>query len=332
MRFSHTILLGGIVNASRGVSYAVRADIFRAYETAQPAFENNFQFGVVDAVVPVTEVAPSAAELALPGALAAAPVEAAPAPAPAPTPAPTPAPAPAPTPAPAPAPAPKPAPTPAPAPAPKAAPAPAVAEPTPVGSSSWAAIAGKKGDAPPANDTSTTSKRRTRRAAPKDAAAPAAEGAATAAAAATGSSAKRSDPKPKGAPKDAKTAPKSGAPAARRARVPAAGSVRGVGELSGLAPADVKAAFAKFGPVASMSVGTMGNGFCFVDFETVAAVQAAAGAGTVSVKGVALSVEVNRKFDASRQGNARKSGGRRGGAGGARQPRQRGAAGNGSAQ
>jgi len=322
MRFSHTILLGSSVSASRGVSYAARADIFRAYEAPEPAY-NNFQFGVA---APSAGSIPVASELALPQVPAV--MEALPVPQQAPAPAPTPAPAPAPTPSPAPAPASKPARARAPAPAPKPvavpvpAPAPAQVEepvPLPVGSTSWAAIAGKKGaEVAAAPSNASANKRRARRSAPKAAAASAP------AAAAPAAEAKAKAP----ASKDAKAPATSegrqrGAPSERRARVSAAGSVRVVGELAAMKADDVKAAFATFGRVVSMSAGTMGNGFCFVDFETAAAVQAAAAAGTVSVKGVSLSVEVNRKFDANRQ--AAKSGGRRAGSGGSRQPRQRSA-------
>jgi hypothetical protein len=338
MRFSHTILLGGTMSASHAVSYAVRADIFRAFQAA-PKEPSNIHFGAIDAVVSATVEVPVVAPAAV--------VPAAVVPAPAPL-------------------------------VPQAiveqvdeidepaqqmdvlddadqvavdlAPVESVAVPAPAarGSFSWAAVASKKqagNAAPAAAEGAAASKRSTRRtAAPKKVASTGA--AATKQAAATSSNGASKGPAPakqsKAAPAAAPAATgaaagaagnsKSGSssrqrasPAARRPRPVAAGSVRVVGDLSKASPDQVQAAFAKFGRVVTMSSSTLSKGFCFVDFETAEAVKAAAGAGTVKVAGEDVSVEVNIKFDAGRQRPSSGKGGvsRRAGA---QKPRQRPAA------
>ncbi len=345
MRFAHTFML-----SSAGSSFVLRADIFRAYKAPEPAF-NGFQFGAVETnVAGTTANGVPVADMALPDVsavlAAASQNQASDVDAVAEPPAPEAVPEPQQAqeqvqevnqveePEPEPVQAPAPAPVAAAAPAPVEAAAPAAA----VGNTSWAAIAGKKGAAAPvANNSSTSPKRRARRTANSKATAngsaapPTASTAAPAAAAAAEGKGKPKPSKDGKAPAKTEGGRQRTSPSARRARAPAAGSVRVVGELATVAPEQVRSAFAKFGPVASLSEGTLQKGFCFVDFETLAAVQAAAAAGTTTVAGVQVTVEVNSKFDASRQ-RPSKSGGRRAGSGGSRQPRQRAPASNGKDQ
>ena len=354
MRFAHTLMVSEVLTAT-GVSYSIKADIFRAYAAPLP---------------------PKAAPPAVP-AVATQPLpKAAPAPAPAPVPEPEPEPevfaeppaeeaaAPAPA-APAdevvPAAAKKTAkpaakgkgkgkaeakgeskgrgrprgkgkgkaaqetkaavPAPAPEAEAEAAPAPVESQPAVAKAPmSYASAAKASGDAPaPAPAPKPTRARgqgKARAAAAK--APPAAPVAAESAPDAAGD----------------KTADKDGAwtkskPAgARRERgsgggrrgLQAAGSVRLSGDLSDIKPDNIKSVLKKFGTIAGLSANTMSKDYVFVDFTTQEAVAKAASAGTVTIGAVTLDVQVNKNFVADRavRGGSGRRSPKRGGRGGAK--------------